>query len=246
MIPRCVPAPARPRLSPGVKLMWRSMLKTAAATAAYALVHSALASPDTKRAVRGVVGRRAYDGLYRTAYNAEAILGLVALRAYGRRLPDVVLYEVTGPAALALRAGQVAALAAMGWAQWHVGPLRFSGVDGLVPYLRGDAEIPPTPVGQGPSPAPDGASMHDGGPFRYTRHPLNLATPVILWLNPRMTANLVAFNLVATAHFLYGSLREERHLDEAYGDAYRAYQASGVPFYLPAPAPAPIPTPAGR
>ena len=136
--------------------MGRSMLKTAAATAVYALVHSALASPDTKRAVRRVVGDRAFDGLYRTFYNAEAILGLVALAAYVRRLPNRELYEAKGPAALALRAGQVAGLAYMGWAQWHVGPLRFSGLDGLTPYLLKLDEIPPSPMGQGPSPNPDG------------------------------------------------------------------------------------------
>ena len=55
-----------------------------------------------------------------------------------------------------------------------------------------------------------------------------------------MTTNLVAFNLVATAHFLYGSLREERHLNQAYGAAYTEYQRSGVPFYLPGPATSPI------
>ena len=212
------------------------MLKTAAATGAYALVHSALASPDTKRAVRGVIGDRAFDGLYRTAYNAEAILGLVALAAYVRRLPNHELYQARGAAAVALRAGQLAGLAYMGWAQLHVGPVRFAGLDGLVPYLLGADEIPPAPVGQGPSPvAPGGGPMATGGPFRFSRHPLNVATPVILWLNPRMTTNLVAFNLVCTAHFIYGSLREEVHLAGAYGAPYRDYQASGVPFYLPGP-----------
>ena len=214
--------------------MWRSMLKTAAATAAYGLVHSALASPDTKRQVRRLVGGRAFDGLYRTFYNAEAILGLVALAAYVRRLPNVELYEAKGAAAVALRAGQVAGLATMGWAQLHVGPLRLSGLDGLIAYLAGAEEIPPAPVGQGPSPIrPGGGPMATGGPFRFSRHPLNVATPVILWLNPRMTTNLVAFNLVCTAHFILGSLREESHLDAAYGADYTAYQASGVPFYLP-------------
>ena len=212
--------------------MVRSMFKTAAATAGYALVHSALASPTTKRAVRDLVGSRAYDGLYRTAYNAEAILGLVALAAYVRRLPNHELYQARGGAALGLRLGQAAGLAAMAWAQWHVGPLRFAGLDGLIPYLVGADAIPPSPVGQGPSPSAAG-TMATGGPFQFTRHPLNVATPVILWLNPRMTTNLVAFNLVATAHFLYGSLREERHLGAAYGAPYIAYQESGVPFYLP-------------
>ncbi len=192
--------------------------------------------PRHQAAVRGLVGDRAFDGLYRTAYNAEAILGLVALAAYVRRLPNHELYQARGGAAAALRAGQLAGLAYMGWAQLHVGPLRFAGLDGLVPYLLGRDEIPPAPVGQGPSPAtPEGGPMATGGPFRFSRHPLNVATPVILWLNPRMTTNLLAFNLVGTAHFLYGSLREERHLGAAYGAPYEAYQRSGVPFYLPGP-----------
>ena len=102
--------------------MWRSMLKMAAATAVYAPAHSALASPDTKRRVRRAVGDRAFDGLYWAAYNAEAIFGLDALAAYARRLPDTELYEAEGATRLALRAGQAAGLATMGWAQWHVGP----------------------------------------------------------------------------------------------------------------------------
>ncbi len=212
--------------------MWRSMIKTAAATAAYGLVHSVLAGDTTKGQARALMGSRAYDGLYRTLYNVEATVGLVALAAYIRRLPNHELYRVNGTAALALRAGQAAGLAYMGWAQWHVGPLRFSGLDGLVAYVSGNPEVPPAPVGQGPSPDADG-SMETSGPFQHTRHPLNVATPIILWLNPRMTTNLAAFNLVCTAHFIYGSLREEAHLRSAYGDAYGAYQSSGVPFYLP-------------
>ena len=67
--------------------------------------------------------------------------------------------------------------------------------------------------------------MAADGPFRFSRHPLNVATPVIRWLNPRMTTNLVAFNLVCTAHFLCGSLREERNL----GAAYEDHRASAIP-----------------
>ena len=78
--------------------------------------------------------------------------------------------------------------------------------------------------------------MRVAGPFRHGRHPLNLASPVILWLQPRMTSNLLAFNAVATAYFVYGSYREEVRLRTAYGATYSAYQHSGAPFYLPGPA----------
>ena len=73
--------------------MWRSMLKTAGATVAYALVHSGLASDPVKARVRRAVGDRAYDGLYRASYNAVAVGTLVALGAYVRRLPDRELYR---------------------------------------------------------------------------------------------------------------------------------------------------------
>ena len=79
------------------------------------------------------------------------------------------------------------------------------------------------------------------GPFRLTRHPLSLAAPVVQWLNPRMTANYLAFNLVTTAHFVLGSLREESHLAANHGAAYRHYLRTGVPFYLPNPGTDPAP-----
>ncbi len=125
------------------------MPKTAGATATNALVHSVSASDDTKRQARSLMGTRAYDVLYRTHYNTEATLGLVAPAAYIRRLPGVELYHAKRAAALALRAGQLAGLACTGWAERQVGPLRFSGQDGLVPYALGKPEIPPSPVGQG-------------------------------------------------------------------------------------------------
>ena len=214
--------------------MWRSMLKTAAATVAYGLVHSALADQSVRRRVRDLVGPRAYDGLYRAAYNAQAIATLAALAAYARGLPDRELYRARGALALAQRAGQAAGLAFMGWALWEVGPARFAGFDGLAAWAGGRPDVPPAAVGQGPSLGDDGA-VRATGPFRFARHPLNLAAPAVLWLNPRMTANLLAFNAAATAYFVLGSLREEARLRAAYGPAYAAYQHSGVPFYLPRP-----------
>jgi len=216
--------------------MWRSMLRTATATVAYGLVHSALADDAVRRRVRvrDRVGPRAYDGLYRAAYNAQAVGTLAALAIYVRRLPDRELYRARGPLALALRAGQAAGLAYMGWSVWHVGPARFAGLDGLAVWSAGNPEVPPAAVGQGPSLGDDGAVRADG-PFRHGRHPLNLAAPAVLWLNQRMTANLLAFNAVATAYFVIGSIREEARVRAAYGRAYADYQRSGVPFYLPRP-----------
>jgi protein-S-isoprenylcysteine O-methyltransferase Ste14 len=51
---------------------------------------------------------------------------------------------------------------------------------------------------------------------------------------PRMTVNLLAFNLVTTAYLLAGSLHEEHRLRATYGEAYLDYQRR-VPFF-PIPA----------
>ncbi len=71
------------------------------------------------------------------------------------------------------------------------------------------------------------------GPFRLSRHPLNLAPLPILWFNPRVSTNLLAYNVVSTAYLLLGSMNEERRLEARYGQPYRDYQESSVPFYVP-------------
>ena len=55
-----------------------------------------------------------------------------------------------------------------------------------------------------------------------------------LWLCPRMTANLFAFNSVVTLYLLVGSVHEEKRLRESYGAAYDDYRKSGVNFFVPA------------
>jgi hypothetical protein len=68
--------------------MWRSMLKVAAATAVFGLVHSALASRKAKRAATQAFGERNRNGLYRVAYIAQSAATLGLLAAYIRRQPS--------------------------------------------------------------------------------------------------------------------------------------------------------------
>jgi hypothetical protein len=212
------------------------MLKTAAATAAFGLIHSALASRAVKAGVDRRFGRHAGEGPYRMAYVAQAVATSAALLAYVRRLPDRTIYEARGLPRVLMRGGQAAGLAYLLWGTHAVGAGRLAGLEGWRAWRRGDPEEIPAVEAQGPAPGPDGAPRAVG-PFRHARHPLNLAPVPILWLNPRMTANLLAFNLVATAYFVVGSLHEESRLRAAYGPAYAAYRRAGVPFYLPRPRP---------
>jgi protein-S-isoprenylcysteine O-methyltransferase Ste14 len=223
---------------------WGSAARVAAATAAFALVHSTLASRRAKSVVRRAVGDRTRDGWYRLFYNAQAIATAGAVAAYARRLPDRPLYQLRGPAAALLRLGQLAGLVVGAAAVRQVGLSRMAGATSLAAWVRGRSTVPSEPEAQGPAPDSSGR-LRAAGPFAWSRHPLNLAPLPVLWLNPRMTVNLAAFNVAATLYLVAGSRHEEARLAAAYGDAYETYRRSGVPFYLPRvrrPALPPAPT----
>ena len=188
--------------------------------------------PADQAGGRGPARRRARNGLYRPLYIAQSIAATAALAAYIRRQPDRELYQARGPLARLMHGGQVAGLAYMAWAAREVGLGRLTGLEGLAAWWAGEPEVPPESEAQGPALGDDG-TMRATGPFRQSRHPLNLSPLPVLWLQPRMTANLLAFNLVATAYLVLGSRHEEARLHAAYGAAYEVAGASGVPFYLP-------------
>jgi hypothetical protein len=59
-----------------------------------------------------------------------------------------------------------------------------------------------------------------GSPFALSRQALNFFLLPVLWLNPRMTTWLAAFNAVSTLYLYLGSLHSERRLRRVYGPAY--------------------------
>ena len=157
--------------------LWRSIARVAIATTAYFAVHSLLASRTIKRKVEERFGTRTRNALYRPLYNAQAIGGLIALAVYVRRQPTVVLYEVKGTPALAMRAAQIFLTAEAALTAHQVGIARFSGLPSLLLWLTGKPNVPREPEGQGPSLNEDG-SLRVTGAFRNVRHPLNTVTVV--------------------------------------------------------------------
>jgi protein-S-isoprenylcysteine O-methyltransferase Ste14 len=209
-----------------------SVTRVAAATIAFACLHSLLASLPAKQFARRRAGDRRYRAFYRPFFVAQAGVICAALAWFVLRQPDRVLYRLRGPALLAALSGQAAALAYGYWAAQSVGFARLSGADGLLAYARGQM-VPPEQAAQGPDPVGD--AMDPTGPFQGSRHPLNLAPIPLLWLMPVMSVNLLTFNALATLYLVLGSLHEEHRHCAAYGDRYRRYQQSGVPFFLPLP-----------
>ena len=213
--------------------MWRSMFKVMAATTAFAVVHSALASRGAKRAATRTFGERNRNGLYRVVYITQSAATFAVLAAYIRRQPSHELYRVRS-AAIAHDArcsgGRLVYATA---AARQVGIRRIVGLESFIAWL-GEGPVLPEPEAQGPALDEQGL-QRVAGPFSWSRHPLNFAPLPILWLWPRMTTNLLAFNAAATLYLVIGSLHEESRLREAFGDKYIAYEGSDVPFYLPSP-----------
>lgn len=206
-------------------------LRAAALTAGYGLLHSLLAAPAVKRAVRRRVGDRAYHGLYRLAYNGVAAGGLaVVLREVVRR-PGPTLYEVRGPAAGLMRAGQAATLLYLVWGVRHTGFGHLSGLANGRRMLTGE---PVRPLAEGQGPAPEELYEQTvGGPFRHTRNPLNAGFAALPLMNPTMTAAGAGFALLCLGYAAVGSYLTERRLARTYGADFERYRRGGAGFLVP-------------
>lgn len=212
--------------------MIQSMLKVMGVTVVFALVHSGLASLAAKERAARLFGRRHRNGLYRIFFNIQAMLTLAALWAAVHPLPEKTLYHIRGPLAGLMRFGQLAGLLYAIYTAYLVGIGRITGLQSLAAWMTGADTVPPEPEAQGPSPGEQGRLQVEGT-FNLSRHPLNFAPLPVFWLNPKMTAKLLAYNIIASLYLVLGSVHEETRLAEAYGERYREYQHSRIPFYLP-------------
>jgi hypothetical protein len=208
------------------------ILKVLCATALYAVVHSVFASRGAKRIASRLTSERTSNALYRPFYLAQSFVTMALLIRYIREQPNTEIYRLRGPAALGCRLLQAGGIGWATYSAYEVGLTEILGARGLFELLSRQPLIEPPPEAQGPALSPDG-NLRVAGPFRLSRHPLNFAPLVILWSNPRMTANLLAYNLLSTAYLLAGSWHEAVRLRAAYGGVYDRYTKSGVPFYFP-------------
>ncbi len=216
-----------------VLITMRTLGKVLAVTAGFAALHSLLASRTAKKTAENLFGERARNAFYRPFYNTQAVLTSGALVLYLHKLPSETIYHVRGWPGVAMHLGRVAAIGGMVLGIRQIGLRRLLGLPGASAYLRSEPHIPREPEGQGP--ALDAAGIvRPLGPFRFSRHPLNFLALPLLWLSPRMTKKLLAFNCLATLYFWFGSWHEEARLKAAYGSTYKAYRQK-VKFFASLP-----------
>lgn len=203
-------------------MLWRTSVRTMLATVVFAVVHSLMASFAAKRGVAQLVGERRAEGAYRFSFCALSVVKLLLLLAYLRRLPDRMLYRVSGLSRVVMLAGQAASLGVIVAAARQVGFARISGLASLGSLLRGEA-VEPTPVAQHPAPKSE-TELGWHGPYRLSSHPANYFVLPTFWLSPVMSSRWLGVGLATTIYMVLGSLHEDARLQYAYGERYARYR----------------------
>lgn len=215
-----------------IPMRFGPQIRLGLALGVFAAIHSAMASAPAKRAAERAIGVRGRNALYRPAFIGQSLVLSGWLLWLFLRMPDRVLYEVRGLWRWAMRLGQAAAIVGMYRAARVIGIGRVLGMPGLRAWFGSEADVPAEPEAQGPPLREDG-EPDARGPFRISRHPLNMLPVPLIWLKPRMTVNWAILSALATLYFYVGSAHEEQRLRKRYGEPYKQYQQSRTPYFVP-------------
>jgi protein-S-isoprenylcysteine O-methyltransferase Ste14 len=184
------------------------------AALAYGLLHSLLASQQTKTGVSHRFGPHS-DRWYRLAYNFIAIVTLLPILLLPIMLPDKEIYAIQFPWLFITAFVQLMAIVVLVIGLRQTGIFSFLGLRQL---YRTVEDIP--------------AHFVKDGLYRYVRHPLYTAGLVFIWLIPYLTWNVLALILGLTIYIVIGAHYEERKLEREFGEAYAEYRRQ-TPMFVP-------------
>jgi protein-S-isoprenylcysteine O-methyltransferase Ste14 len=181
---------------------------------AFALQHSGMARPAFKRWWTRIIPEAAE----RSTYVLLSSLALVALFVFWEpiggivwRVPDGDLRDV------------VIGLYFFGWllllyTTFLIDHFDLFGLQQVWRHLLGKPYVPP--------------QFRTPSLYKVVRHPLYIGWLIIFWAAPTMTVAHLLFALGTTAYILVAIRWEERDLEDAFGDTYRAYRAR-TPMLVP-------------
>jgi len=189
-----------------------SILLIGGSFAAFAILHSLTAGAVVRDRLAGVFNAPVIHGVYRLAYNVVSVLIFLLPLALVALLPDTTVYQAKPPISFVLIAIQLIGASGVVIALLQTDLLSFAGLRQLVVLLSGG------------DPADERPRLQTGGFYRWTRHPLYVFSLLAIWPLPVMTFNILIFNISATLYFAFGSIVEERRLENVFGDEYREYK----------------------
>ncbi|MBI5446459.1 MAG: isoprenylcysteine carboxylmethyltransferase family protein [Deltaproteobacteria bacterium] len=199
-----------------------SFLKILLAFAIYAGIHSLLLTRSARLALEALFGQRLFRRWFRLCYSIQAAVLFLVFLVYAAVQPDIELLVFYGQLVWLLYGLRLLGLGILVWSLWAVGFTTFLGID----YWRAGKHHE-LPAGDGI----DAPEFTIRGPYRWVRHPMYSGGFLLLWALPYWTLNILAFNLAATTYLWLAVRHEEARLVEAFGDKYRAYQATTPRFF---------------
>jgi protein-S-isoprenylcysteine O-methyltransferase Ste14 len=190
----------------------------------WGILHSLLASVETKAFILGILGEK-LGRFYRLAYNVLAGLSFLPILAMAAILPDSQLYSLPLPWSALMVFGEFLALVVLVIGLRQTDIWEFLGLWQLtIAPSSGHTDNLPMETAQG--------HLVTTGLYHYVRHPLYSAGIVFIWLLPVMMVNVLAINIALTIYVVVGAYFEERKLRREFGQEYADY-AAVTPMFIP-------------
>ena len=187
--------------------------------AAYAWIHSVLASHRVKESIKKNFG--SLIAFYRLGYNLFAIASLYLMYELSPK-PHVIIYDLQNPFDMLILIPQFIALIGLLWSFKYICVKEFLGINQVKRYIQKNYS----------SDLDEDLTLTIGGPYKYSRHPIYFFSIMFLLFRPTMDLFYLTFFLLIVAYFYIGVNYEEKKLVRSFGDIYRRYQKS-VPQIFP-------------
>lgn len=189
-------------------LLWNGILSLQ-----FAVVHSWLLFPSTKRWLTQYLATEFYGSLF----CAATCLGLILIFVGWQPSPTII-WECRGYGATAITVAFYGSWIMLLYSLSLTGLGYQTGLTPWLYWLRG-------------APQPR-RTFTPRGAYRFLRHPVYLCFLGLIWFTPRMTLDHALLTAIWTAYIFVGSYLKDERLAFYYGEAYRKYQSqvAGYPW----------------
>ena len=210
----------RPHTDATVELPW-AMAANLALFTIFAMHHSLFARDSAKRWVKRMIPIEMERSFY--VWLASALL--VAVCVFWQRVPGM-LYDINGPLRWVFYVVQLVGLIVIWRAAGALDPLELAGIRQVSAVRDQVSGIRDQGSGTKDTKDVKDVIFQTTGPFGLVRHPIYLGWILLVFGAPTMTTDRLVFAVISSLYLVLAIPWEEKSLVTAFGDRYRAYQAS--------------------